>query len=92
MQIIDFIDFNQKIIDLDQDQGYQELYFQFFQRIMGVKLKQLCTKKFHKANFLKQVSSNLNLNTEVFKENIFDHTDNDKVIITSRAFKPLPLF
>ena len=48
-------------------------------------------KSFHKANFLKQVSSNLNLNTEVLKENIFDHTDNEEAIITSRAFKPLPV-
>ena len=40
---------------------------------------------------MKQVSSDLNLNTEVLKENIYDHTDNDKAIITSRAFKPLPV-
>ena len=58
----------------------------------GSKIKTaMYEKSFHKANFLKQVSSNLNLNTEVLKENIFDHIDNDKLIITSRAFKPLPV-
>jgi len=51
----------------------------------------MCEKSFHKAKFLNQVSLNLSLKTEVLKENIFNHTDNDRVIITSRAFKPLPI-
>ena len=93
MQIIDFIDFNQKkIIDFGSGSGLPGIIISILSKNNGDKVKiSMYEKSFHKANFLKQVSSNLNLNTEVFKENIFDHTDNDKVIITSRAFKPLPV-
>ena len=93
MQIIDFIDFNQKkIIDLGSGSGLPGIILSIFSKNNGSKIKTVMYEKsFHKANFLKQVSSNLNLNTEVLKKNIFDHTDNDKVIITSRAFKPLPV-
>ena len=93
MQIIDFIDFNQKkIIDLGSGSGLPGIILSILSKNNGSKIKTaMYEKSFHKANFLKQVSSNLNLNTEVFKENIFDHTDNDKAIITSRAFKPLPV-
>ena len=93
MQIIDFIDFNQKkIIDLGSGSGLPGIILSIISKNNGSKIKTVMYEKsFHKANFLKQVSSNLNLNTEVLKENIFDHTDNDKAIITSRAFKPLPV-
>ena len=93
MQIIDFIDFNQKkIIDLGSGSGLPGIILSILSKNNGSKIKTaMYEKSFHKANFLKQVSSNLNLNTEVLKENIFDHTDNDKAIITSRAFKPLPV-
>ena len=93
MQIIDFIDFNQKkIIDMGSGSGLPGIILSILSKNNGSKIKTaLYEKSFHKANFLKQVSSNLNLNTEVLKENIFDHTDNDKAIITSRAFKPLPV-
>ena len=93
MQIVDFIDFNEKkIIDLGSGSGLPGIILSILSKNNGSKIKTaMYEKSFHKANFLKQVSSNLNLNTEVLKENIFDHTDNDKVIITSRAFKPLPV-
>ena len=93
MQIVDFIDFNQKkIIDLGSGSGLPGIILSILSKSNGSKIKTaMYEKSFHKANFLKQVSSNLNLNTEVLKENIFDHTDNDKAIITSRAFKPLPV-
>ena len=93
MQIIDFIDFNQKkIIDLGSGSGLPGIILSILSKNNGSKIKTaMYEKSFHKANFLKQVSSNLNLNTEVLKENIFNHTDNDKAIITSRAFKPLPV-
>ena len=93
MQIIDFIDFNQKkIIDLGSGSGLPGIILSILSKNNGSKIKTaMYEKSYHKANFLKLVSSNLNLNTEVFKENIFEHTDNDKAIITSRAFKPLPV-
>ena len=93
MQIIDFIDFNEKkIIDLGSGSGLPGIILSILSKNNGSKIKTaMYEKSFHKANFLKQVSSNLNLNTEVLKENIFNYTDNDKAIITSRAFKPLPV-
>jgi 16S rRNA (guanine527-N7)-methyltransferase len=93
MQIIDFIDFNQKkIVDIGSGSGLPGIILSILSKNNGSKIKTaMYEKSFHKANFLKQVSSNLNLNTEVLKENIFDHIDNDEVIITSRAFKPLPV-
>ena len=93
MQIVDFIDFNQKkIIDLASGSGLPGIILSILSKNNGRKIKTaMYEKSFHKANFLKQVSSNLNLNTEVLKENIFNHTDNDIAIITSRAFKPLPV-
>ena len=93
MQIIDFIDFNQKkIIDLGSGSGLPGIILSIISKNNGSKIKTaMYEKSFHKANFLKQVSSNLNLNTEVLTENIFYHTDNDIAIITSRAFKPLPV-
>ena len=93
MQIVDFIDFNEKkIIDLGSGSGLPGIILSILSKNNGSKIKTaMYEKSFHKVNFLKQVSSNLNLNTEVLKENIFDHTDNDKAIITSRAFKPLPV-
>ena len=93
MQIIDFIDFKEKkIIDLGSGSGLPGIILSILSKNKGSKIKTVMYEKsFHKANFLKQVSSNLNLNTEVLKENIFDHTDDDKAIIISRAFKPLPV-
>ena len=93
MQIIDFIDFNQKkIIDLGSGSGLPGIILSILSKNNGSRIKTaMYEKSFHKANFLKQVSSNLNLNTEVLNENIFDHTEDDKAIITSRAFKPLPV-
>ena len=93
MQIIDFIDFNEKkIIDFGSGSGLPGIILSILSKNNGSKIKTtMYEKSFHKANFLKQVSSNLNLDTEVLKVNIFDHTDNDKAIITSRAFQPLPV-
>lgn len=93
MQIIDFVDFNQKkIVDFGSGSGLPGIILSILSKNNGSKIKTaMFEKSFHKANFLKKVSSNLNLNTEVLKKNIFDHTDNDQMIITSRAFKPLPV-
>ena len=93
MQIIDFIDFNQKkLIDLGSGSGLPGIILSIISKNNGSKIKTVMYEKsFHKANFLKKVSTNLNLNTKVLKENIFDYTDNDIAVITSRAFKPLPV-
>jgi len=50
----------------------------------------LYEKSHHKSVFLKDVSKKLELNTEVFKENIFDLKKLETGTIMSRAFKPMP--
>ena len=44
-----------------------------------------------KCKFLEKVSKELNLNTEIVQKNIFEEKDLDEIVITSRAFKPLPI-
>ena len=48
-------------------------------------------KKLKKCQFLKKTSEVLKLNTEIIQKNIHDEKDNNEMIITSRAFKPLPI-
>ena len=49
----------------------------------------LYEKSYHKANFLKEVSRKLNLNTEIFQKDIFKIKNIKTGSITARAFKPL---
>ena len=48
-------------------------------------------KSYKKCQFLKKTSEILKLNTEIIQKNIHDEKDNNEMIITSRAFKPLPI-
>ena len=51
----------------------------------------LYEKSHHKSIFLKDVSRKLELNTEIFRENIFDLKKLETGTIMSRAFKPMPV-
>ena len=44
-----------------------------------------------KSSFLRKVSRDLKLNTEVIQENIFKAENLDSGTIMARAFKPLPI-
>ena len=48
-------------------------------------------KSHHKGTFLKKVSRDLKLNTEVIQENIFEAQNLESGTIMARAFKPLPV-
>ena len=48
-------------------------------------------KSHHKALFLRKVSRDLNLNTEVIKKNIFEEQNLESGTIMARAFKPMPV-
>ena len=48
-------------------------------------------KSHHKSNFLRKVSRDLKLNTEVIQENIFEAQNLKSGTIMARAFKPLPV-
>lgn len=93
MQITDFIDFNQKkLIDLGSGSGLPGIVVSILSKKNGSRIKTVMYEKsFHKAKFLRKVSSKLNLNTEIIQENIIENKNDEKMIITSRAFKPLPI-
>ena len=48
-------------------------------------------KSHHKSAFLREVSRNLKLNTEIFQKNIFEIKNLETGTIMSRAFKPMPI-
>ena len=61
-------------------------------KIQSTKTKiEMYEKSYKKCKFLEKVSKELNLNTEVIQKNIFEETDLSEIVITSRAFKPLPI-
>ena len=51
----------------------------------------LYEKSHHKSSFLRKVSRDLKLNTEVIQENIFEAQNLESGTIMARAFKPLPI-
>ena len=51
----------------------------------------LYEKSHHKSSFLRKVSRDLKLNTEVIQKDIFDTQNLDTGTIMARAFKPLPV-
>ena len=51
----------------------------------------LYEKSHHKSSFLRKVSRDLKLNTEVIQKNIFEEQNLESGTIMVRAFKPLPI-
>ena len=90
-QIIDFIDFNSHTTyDLGSGGGFPGIITAIMSKNMNKSIKvTLYEKSYHKANFLKEVSRKLNLNTEIFQKDIFKIKNIKTGSITARAFKPL---
>ena len=90
-QIIDFIDFNSHTTyDLGSGGGFPGIIIAIMSKNMNKSIKvTLYEKSYHKANFLKEVSRKLNLNTEIFQKDIFKIKNIKTGSITARAFKPL---
>ena len=93
MQIIDFIDLNvKKIIDFGSGSGFPSIVLAIFMKSQSKEIKiEMFEKSYKKCKFLEKVSKELNLNTEVKQKNIFEEKDLGEIVITSRAFKPLPI-
>ena len=93
MQIIDFIDLNtKKIIDFGSGSGFPSIVLAILMKSKSQEIKiEMFEKSFKKCKFLEKVSKELNLNTEVNQKNIFEEKVSDEIVITSRAFKPLPI-
>ena len=92
-QIIDFIDLNQNTTsDLGSGGGMPGIVIAIILKNMKKNMKvNLYEKSYHKSLFLREVSRKLELNTEVFRLNIFDLKKLETGTIMSRAFKPMPV-
>ena len=92
-QIIEFIDLNSDIItDIGAGGGMPGLIISIMiKNIKNSTKVHLYEKSHHKSTFLRKVSRDLKLNTEVIQKNIFEAQNLESGTIMARAFKPLPL-
>jgi len=92
-QIIDLIDLNNDIIvDIGSGGGMPGIIIAIMLKNQKNPLKvHLYEKSHHKSSFLRNVSRDLNLNTEIIQQNIFEAQNLQSGTIMARAFKPLPV-
>ena len=92
-QIIDFVDLNSNIItDIGSGGGMPGIIISIMLKNLNHSIKvNLYEKSYHKSSFLRKVSRDLKLNTEVIEENIFEKQNLESGTIMARAFKPLPI-
>ena len=92
-QILEFVDLNNKIItDIGTGGGMPGIIISIMIKNMGNSAKvNLYEKSHHKSSFLRKVSRDLKLNTEIMQENIFEAQNLESGTIMARAFKPLPI-
>ena len=92
-QIIDFVDLNcNTTSDLGTGGGMPGIIIAIMLKNMKKNIKvHLYEKSHHKSIFLREVSRKLKLQTEIFKENVFDLKELETGTIMSRAFKPMPV-
>ena len=94
-QVIDFIDKNQKtLIDVGSGAGFPGLVIAILAKDKKIPLKiKLIEKSSKKANFLKKLIDEFQLDTEVINKNIFEYTKKlSAEVFVARAFKPLKIF
>ena len=92
-QIIDFVDLNStSITDLGSGGGMPGIIISIMIKNLKKSIKMnLYEKSHHKSSFLRKVSRDLKLNTEIIQENIFETQNLESGTIMARAFKPLPI-
>jgi len=92
-QIIEFVDLNSTIItDIGSGGGMPGIIISIIIKNLKNSTKvHLYEKSHHKSNFLRKVSRDLKLNTEVIQQNIFEAQNLESGTIMARAFKPLPI-
>jgi 16S rRNA (guanine527-N7)-methyltransferase len=91
-QIIELIDLNSEIItDIGSGGGMPGIIISIMLKNMKNLAKvHLYEKSHHKSAFLRNVSRDLKLNTEIIQKNIFEEQSMNSGTIIARAFKPLP--
>ena len=92
-QIIEFVDLNSNIItDIGSGGGMPGIIISIMTKNHKNSIKvQLYEKSHHKSAFLRKVSRDLKLNTEVMQKNVFEVQNLVSGTIMARAFKPLPI-
>ena len=92
-QIVEFVDLNSSIItDIGSGGGLPGIIISIMIKNFKKSIKvHLHEKSHHKGTFLKKVSRDLKLNTEVIQGNIFEAQNLESGTIMARAFKPLPV-
>ena len=92
-QVIDFVDLNSNIIaDIGSGGGMPGIIISIMIKKIKKTIKvNLYEKSHHKSSFLRKVSRDLKLNTEVIQKNIFEEQNLDSGTIMARAFKPMPI-
>ena len=91
-QVLEFVDLKQNIItDIGTGGGMPGIIISIFIKNLKKTTKvNLFEKSHHKSSFLRKVSRDLKLNTEVIQKNIFELQNLESGTIMARAFKPLP--
>ena len=92
-QAIEFVDLNQNTTcDLGSGGGMPGIVIAIMAKNLKKKIKiNLFEKSYHKSSFLKEVSKELNLQTEIIQKDVFKIRDMNSGTIMARAFKPMPI-
>tara|TARA_Y100000590_G_scaffold240998_1_gene271006 strand:+ start:285 stop:920 length:636 start_codon:yes stop_codon:yes gene_type:complete len=94
VQVIDFISKNYKsLIDIGSGAGFPGLVLAITSKDRKIPMKvKLIEKSPKKANFLKTIVDELDLNVEVINQNIFEYPKKlSEDVFVARAFKPLKI-
>ena len=92
-QAIEFVDLNENTTcDLGSGGGMPGIVIAIMAKNLKKKVKiNLFEKSYHKSSFLKEVSKELNLQTEIIQEDVFKIRNMNSGTIMARAFKPMPI-
>ena len=92
-QVIEFVDLNSStIVDIGSGGGMPGIILSIMLKNSGNSAKvHLYEKSHHKSAFLRNVSRDLKLNTEIIEQNIFEAQNLESGTIMARAFKPMPV-
>ncbi len=92
-QAIDFVDLNEDTTyDLGAGAGMPGIVIAIIAKNLKKKMKMnLFEKSYHKSSFLKKVSKELNLKTEIIQKDVFQIKQLSSGTIMARAFKPMPI-